>query len=292
MNARTLPSLCWGLIVFSLTFVSTAAGAGDDESSVRDLVRKYVRRQDQAANTGTPKTPGPKKGDVPDKLPGDLRKVIALEYTVLLLKGDREEAVDPHKHEFKLGDKIHVQVEPLSDLYIYIFHEGASGERICLLPDKNETPPLAKRESTLRLPDDGYIEFGPPAGEERLIVVATEEKVDRNVLTTLVFKKPDEKLSAEEQAIQKKLKARDQKTLKSIREQRSQGTKFRGLFTDEVLAEIGSDLKGEAGTRAVLEEPPHGAEKSTFTMSVSPDKEGPRELFVSIPLKSTADKKN
>ncbi|HJT33560.1 MAG TPA: hypothetical protein VJ783_16060, partial [Pirellulales bacterium] len=121
---------------------------------------------------------------------------------------------------------------------------------------------------------------------------ATEEKVDRNVLTTLVFKKPDEKLSAEEQAIQKKLKARDQKTLKSIREQRSQGTKFRGLFTDEVLAEIGGDLKGEAGTRAVLEEPPHGAEKSTFTMSVSPDKEGPRELFVSIPLKSTSGKKN
>lgn len=289
MNARTLPSLCWGLIVFSLTFVSTAAGAGDDESSVRDLVRKYVRRQDQAANTGTPKTPGPKKGDVPDKLPGDLRKVIALEYTVLLLKGDREEAVDPHKHEFKLGDKIHVQVEPLSDLYIYIFHEGASGERTCLLPSDEETPPLAKGERKLRLPSDGgYFEFMPPAGEERLIVVATEEKVDRSVLASLVFKKPDEKLSTEEQAIQQKLKARAQKTLKSIREQRAQGTKFRGLFTDEVLAEVAGELKDEGGTRAVLEEPPHGAQTSTFTMSVSPDKDGAGELFVSIPLKSTS----
>lgn len=271
--------------------------ARGDEPAMRDLVRKYVRRQDQAAAVGTSQTSGPKKGDVPDKLPGDLRKVIALEYTVLLRKNDDdqqqavEEPIDPHQYEFKLGDKIRVQVEPLNDLYIYIFHEGASGKRTCLLPEEDETPPLAKRETTMLLPSNGYIEFEPPAGEERLIVVATEERIDRDVLASLVFKKPDEKLSDEEQAIQKKLKARAQKTLKSIREQRSQGTKFRGLFTDEVLAEIGGELKDEGGTRAVLEEPPHGTEKSTFTMSVSPDKDGAGELFVSIPLKSTSGAK-
>lgn len=270
--------------------------AGDDEPTLRDLVRKYVRRQDQVVAASS--TAGPKKGDVPDKLPGDLRKVIALEYTVLLLKNEddqekpEEEPIDPHQHEFKLGDKIRVQVEPLSDLYIYIFHEGASGERICLLPEEDETPPLAKRERSLRLPTGGgYFEFKTPAGEERLIVVATEEKVDRDVLAALVFKKPDEKLSSEEEAIQQKLKARAQKTLKSIREQREQGTKFRGLFTDEVLAKVSDELKDEGGTRAVLEEPPHGAEKSTFSMSVSPDKDGAGELFVSIPLKSTSDEK-
>lgn len=312
MNARTLQSVRWGLIVFSIpvllalagcappvppaaadgpaaTGAPAAAGADDEKSSTRDLVRKYVHRQDQIAATGTSQTTGPKKGDVPDKLPGDLRKVIALEYTVLLRKGDDEEAIDPHEHQFKLGDKIRVQVQPLSDLYIYIFHEGASGQRTCLLPSEEETAPLAKRERTLRLPSDGgYFEFEPPAGDERLIVVATEEPVDLTVLSSLVFKKPDEKLSSEEEAIQQKLKARAQKTLKSIREQQTQGTKFRGLFTDEVLAEIGGELKDEGATRAVLEEPPHGTQKSTFTMSVSPDKEGAGELFVSIPLKSTA----
>jgi hypothetical protein len=51
---------------------------------------------------------------------------------------------------------------------------------------------------------------------------------------------------------------------------------------------VGDELKSEGNTRAVLEEPPHGKQKSTFTMSVSPDKEGAGELFVSIPLKSTA----
>lgn len=322
MNARIFPSAGWGLIVLTTMALAACgaregelkvygaeptargrstrlsgddANARDDEPTIRDLVRKYVRRQELAAVSGTSKTTGPKKNEVPDKLPGDLRKVIALEYTVLLRKsndGDEkaeEEPIDPHDHEFKLGDKIRVQVEPLSDLYIYIFHEGASGERTCLLPSDEETPPLAKGERKLRLPSDGgYFEFMPPAGEERLIVVATEEKVDRSVLASLVFKKPDEKLSTEEQAIQQKLKARAQKTLKSIREQRAQGTKFRGLFTDEVLAEVAGELKDEGGTRAVLEEPPHGAQTSTFTMSVSPDKDGAGELFVSIPLKSTS----
>lgn len=300
MTARARLTVGWGLAF--LTLLLPAAGGesalraaeqpkarAEGEPTVRDLVRKYVRRQSQVAPPGTSKTTEPKKGDVPDKLPGDLRKVIALEYTVLLRKGEDEQAIDPHDHRFQLGDRIRVQVQPLSDLYIYIFHEGASGQRSCLLPSEEETPPLAKRERTLRLPSDGgYFEFEPPAGDERLIVVATEEPVDVKVLSSLVFKKPDEKLSSEEQAIQQKLKGRAQKTLKSIREQQSQGTKFRGLFTDEVLAEVAGELKDEGGTRAVLEEPPHGEQKSTFTMSVSPDKEGASELFVSIPLKSTA----
>ena len=276
MISRRLQILGWGL---GLLYVAASAGA--DEPTVRDLVRKYVKQQQLA-----------QAGDPPAALPGDLRKVIALEYTVLLKKGDKEQAVDPHAYHFQLGDRIRVQVQPLSDLYIYIFHEGASGTRSCLLPAEEETAPLAKREQALRLPNDGgYFEFGPPAGDERLIVVATETAVDIKVLTSLVFKEPDEKLSAEEEAIQQKLKGRAHKTLKSIREQLSQGTKFRGIFTDELLNEVGDELKGEGTTRAVLEEPPHGKQNSTFTMSVSPDKEGASELFVSIPLKSTAAKR-
>lgn len=262
------------LVVFSMGALCPVEA---DEPTVRDLVRKYLQQQDQA-----------KAGDdEAQSLPGDLRKVIALEYTVLLIKGGKEEAVDPHAYNFQLGDRIRVQIEPLSDLYIYIFHEGTTGTRSCLLPAEEEEPPLAKRGQTLRLPHDGYFEFEPPAGDERLIVVATEATVEKKVLTALVFKQPGEKLSSEEEAIQQKLKGRVHKTLKSIREQAS-GSKFRGMFSDALLNEVGEKLKGEGSTRALLEEPPHGKQRSTFTMSVSPDKEGASELFVSIPLKSSA----
>ncbi|HVC98697.1 MAG TPA: DUF4384 domain-containing protein [Pirellulales bacterium] len=266
----------WPATLFVAVACLAPAARGDaEEPSVRDLVRKYVKDHANGALAATGAEP----------LPGNIRKVVALEYTVLLRKGDEEEAIDPHQHQFQLGDRIRVQVQPLSDLYIYIFHEGSSGQRSCLLPAGDETAPLAKRDEVLKLPDDGYIEFEKPAGDERLIVVATEELVDLKVLSALVFKKPDEKLSAEELAIQKKLKARTQKTLKSIREQQTQGTKFRGMFNDDVLTKIGGELKDEESTR-VLEEPPHGKQTSTFSMSVSTRKKGAGELFVSIPLKS------
>lgn len=247
-----------------------------DQSAVRDLVRKYIQQQEQPEAEGGQ-----------DALPGDLRKVMALEYTVLLAKGTTEEAVDPHAYNFQLGDRVRVQIEPLSNVFIYIFHEGTSGKRSCLLPADDETPPLAKRGETLKLPNDGYFEFEPPAGEERMIVVATEAPVEKTVLSTLVFKRPGEKLSPEEEELQPKLKGQIPKTLKSIREQTS-GTRFRGMFSNELLSEVGEKLKDEGTTRAVLEEPPHGKQRSTFTMSVSPDKEGASELFVSIPLKSSA----
>lgn len=274
MTARRWQTAGSVLILFSGALLCPAAQA--EEPTVRDLVRKHIQQQEQS-----------KAGGEEEALPGDLRKVIALEYTVLLRKGATEEAVDPHAYNFQLGDRIRVQIEPLSNLFIYIFHEGTSGKRNCLLPVEEETPPLAKREQTLRLPHDGYFEFEPPAGEERLIVVATEAPVETKVLTALVFKKPGEKLSSEEEAIQQKLKGRVHKTLKSIREQAS-GTKFRGMFSDALLSKVGEQLKDEGSTRALLEEPPHGKQKSTFAMSVSPDKEGASELFVSIPLKSGA----
>jgi len=267
----------WLAILFVAVACLAPAARGDaDEPSVRDLVRKYVQNHPNGAVVATGA----------EALPGNIRKVVALEYTVLLRKGDEEEAIDPHQHQFQLGDQIRVQVQPLSDLYIFIFHEGSSGQRSCLLPADDETAPLAKRDEVLKLPNDGgFFQFEKPAGDERLIVVATEELVDLKVLSALVFKKPEEKLSAEELAIQKKLKARTQKTLKSIREQQTQGTKFRGMFNDDVLTRIGGELKDEESTR-VLEEPPHGKQRSTFSMSVSTRRKGAGELFVSIPLKS------
>lgn len=278
MSARKWRKIA-GVVLMSFSAAALCPTARADEPTVRDLVRKHIQQQEQS-----------KSGGQEDALPGDLRKVIALEYTVLLIKGGKEEAVDPHAHNFQLGDRIRVQIEPLSDLYIYIFHEGTTGTRSCLLPADEEKPPLAKRDQTLRLPHDGYFEFEAPAGDERLIVVATEAPVEKKILATLVFKQPGEKLSSEEEAIQQKLKGRVHKTLKSIREQAS-GAKFRGMFSDALLSEVGEKLKDEGSTRALLEEPPHGKQKSTFSMSVSPDKEGASELFVSIPLKSSSNGK-
>jgi hypothetical protein len=63
----------------------------------------------------------------------------------------------------------------------------------------------------------------------------------------LVFKESEEQLPPVEQAIQDMLWARAQRTLKSIREQKKQGTKFRGLLSDKKLTEVGGQLKDERG---------------------------------------------
>lgn len=254
----------------------------DDAPTFRDLVRKYVTAQVSAV-----------KAEPLPGLPEELQKVVALEYTVLLRDGENETPVDAETHMFKIGDKIRVRIEPLSDLYIYIFTEGASGERKCLLPEGRETSPLAKQGELLDLPTDGFIEFVPPAGEEKLIVVATDAPSDDlAALADVVFKKPDEELTDEQKAIQKKLKARTQKTLKSIRERQEQGTRYRGLFGDDELKKVGSEVESEGAAVATLVEPPHGDETSTFSMAASFKKEGRGELYVTIPLKSVADSDN
>lgn len=248
------------------------------EPTFRDLVRKYLVTKQEGGEVAA--LPG---------LTGDAHHVVALEYTVLLRKPDGDEPVDVNTHNFDVGDQIRVRIKPESDLYIYIFHEGASGERTCLLPDKKEMPPLAKAQESLDLPADGSVfEFSPPAGDEKLIVVATEKpSEDLAVMADVVFKKPNEELTKEEQEVQKKLKARSQKILKSIRERQAQGTQYRGLFSSDALTKVRQEISKKGATRAVLEEPPHDGETSTFSMSVSFRENEAPQHFVTIPLKST-----
>jgi hypothetical protein len=268
-------------LIFASVVIGFCAGADAAEPAFRDLVRKYVKAQ--SAGTVGEKLPG---------LPADLQKVVALEYTILLQRGADEQAVDSSSYQFMLQDRIRVRIQPLTDLYIYIFHEGASGHRTCLLPTDKEKPPLAKRDQVLELPADGSIfEFSAPPGDEKLIVVAAEEPIDDlAALTDVVFKKPDDQLTPQEKALQDKLRARSEKTLKSIRERQAQGLKYRGLFDDEALADVSKKV-GDAGTkRAVMEEPPHGKEKSTFSMAASFKGDDHAELFVTIPMKSITGK--
>ena len=182
-----------------------------EEPTFRDLTRKYF-----------------KDGNGADlaKLVGftePIKKIIALEYKVLLFQDGKEVPVDPKTHEFKVGDKIRISIEPLSDYYVYIYHVGASGQSGFLLPAKDEDPPLAKTGQTVALPDDGFFQFAAPPGDETLEVVAMEKPVpDRAVLARILGKKPGEKDTPEEEAVRKTLKATRKEVLKSVEETRKE----------------------------------------------------------------------
>lgn len=212
-----------------------------------------------------------------------------MDYTVVLRQDGQEKDVDPQAQQFQIGDKILVKVQPVTDAYIYIFYQGASGEKACLLPkeDRGETAPLIKGGTTVKLPEDGYFEFVAPPGSEELIVVATEKPVpDLAGLSNVVFKKADEELTPEEQEIKKTLKATVNKTLTSIRDRQAKSNKFRGLLNDEAMQQYTQSVRKTSATRGVIEEPPHGASGSTFVVSASTDRNDAASLMVSIPLKS------
>jgi hypothetical protein len=262
----------FGAAALVLLAVAPAVAA---EPTFRDLVRKYVQDGDHkqlGALIGFSKP---------------VEHVIALEYTVLVKREGREEAVDPQTHEFKLGDRIRVRVQPLSDTYIYIFHEGASGARVCLLPTDQEKPPFVKGAQTVELPGDGYFEFSAPPGNEQLLVVATEKPTaDLAGLSNVVFNKPDDQLTPSEKEIKNSLRAKVQKTLKSIRARQSETTTYRGLLDEDSLKGFARSVEQSGNGRGVLQEPPTAKNSSTFAMVASAKNEPQSNLFVSIALKS------
>ncbi|HEY5311111.1 MAG TPA: DUF4384 domain-containing protein [Pirellulales bacterium] len=276
MRSRLARLVLFGCLAMGLLAALPGVGLAA-ESTFRDLVRKYVA--EKAKGEDPPKPPG---------LPADIKTVLALEYTVLLRRDDKEMPVNAETYMFEIGDRIRVRVKPVNQLYIYIFYQGASGQRSCLLPTEKEKPPLAGAGQTLELPNDGSVcEFTPPAGDEKLIVVATEQPSDDlAALASVVFKKPEEQLTAAEKLLHDSLKVRSEKKLKSIRERQAQGTRYRGLFDEEALTQVSQEMARKRTTRAVFEEPPSDKQPSTFSMSASVGGDGPLELFVTIPLKS------
>ena len=257
----------------------TDAVAGD--VAFRDLARKYF-----------------KDGEGSDlaKLIGysqPVKEVIALEYKVLLFADGKETSVDPKTHDFRLGDKIRLAIEPLHDCYVYIFHIGASGKGTFLLPSEAEQPPLAKAGKRLPLPSDGYLEFGEPAGEEIVLVVATEKPVaDRSVLASVLTKKPDEKLTAEEDAVRKTIKATVRKAMKSAREKQKElldkTVMYRGLTTDAAVQDLVKDIQARGVTEGTFEEPSRDGAGGTCALYISTEKGDDSRLLVTIPLKSSS----
>jgi len=267
--------------IFAAGICLAATAALADDLTFRDLARKYFKDGD---------------GGELAKLVGysqPVKQVIALEYKVLLFADGKESPVDPKTYDFRVGDKIRVEIAPLNDYYVYIFHIGASGKKEFLLPAENEQPPLAKAGKPLALPGDGFLEFSEPPGEEQLLVVATEKPVaDREVLARVLTKKPGEADTPEEEAVRKTIKATVGKALKSARERQKEiinkTVMYRGLTSDSAMKELVSDVQTRGVSEGTIEEPSHENKNGTCALFVSMDKQADARLLVTIPLKSKA----
>ena len=219
------------------------------------------------------------------KLPRNF-KSIALEYTVVLVdESDNERAVDPAEHTFEVGNSFLVRIRPQDDLYVYVFNEGPQGERTCLMPSADEPPHLVKAGREISLPDDGgYFTFEPPAGEEKLVVVALPEPSDDiRMLAAAVFKGQAGGLRSEPAA---EARTQADAALDQLREKSGAATRTRGPIR-KVVERLDGGIP--AGTTLSHVEPPLDGETSSYGIAVtSGDGEGP-ELVLDIPLRSRSE---
>lgn len=272
-------STLFGLI--GLAVWLTCQTAGSEEPKFRDLARKYFKNGE---------------GEDLAKLVGftqPVKQVIALAYKVMLFQNGQETPIDPKTHEFKVGDKVRITVEPLHDYYVYVFTIGASGQSGFLMPAEGEEPPMAKANQPLALPNDGFLEFTEPPGEEQLLVVATEKPVaDRTVLARVLAKKPGEADTPEEAAVRKTLKATVKKALKSVRERQKEvldkTVMWRGLPADKNQEELAQDVRARGVKDGTFEEPTASGTTAMYINSTEIDRQA--RLLVSIPLKSIGPK--
>ena len=253
--------------------------------TIRTLMREYFKDQDGAKLAQFIGYQEP------------VKKVISLEYKVLLLKDGVEKPVDPKLHEFQLGDKIRILIKPQADYYVYIFNIGSDGEHRFLLPDerRNEAAPLIRAGRKVTLPDDGYIRFAPPAGTDQLLVVATEQRVpDRATLAELLTKKPGEKLTPEQEKLNDTIKATVKEALISVEERRKaklgNTVMYRGLSTEDEREKLARDVKARNVKEGTFEEPSQDAREGTSAMYISTSGQGTPRLLVSIPLRSVERK--
>ena len=220
-----------------------------------------------------------------------VKEVIALEYKVLLFADGKETAVDPKLHAFRLGDRIRLAIEPLSDCYVYIYHIGSSGKGAFLLPAEGEQPFLAKAGTAVPLPPDGFFKFDEPPGKETVTVVATGSPVaDRDVLASVLSKKPEEKFTPQEDKVRKTIKATVTGLMQSAREKQEDKlynkVTFRGLARGEKFQEMVKGVLERGTTEGTFEEPSRNGAGGTCAMYISSEKHDDPRLVVTIPLLS------
>jgi len=210
-------------------------------------------------------------------------KVIGLEYTVMTVdKNGSEKAVDPESHPFHVGDSFLVKIKPQDDLYVYVFTEGPTGDKSCLLPTESESPVLVRGESEISLPDDGgWFEFQPPAGEEKLVVIAVKEPNTKlNLLAAAAFRESGKRLTVAEEAEKRQVEAE----VTAVRERGTKGVRTRGPVKKN-LGTLTTDFDQQAGDATVIV-PPDADKPSTEVVRRLGEKSAPAELIIDIPLRS------
>ncbi len=213
-------------------------------------------------------------------------KSIALEYTVALIDDNgKETAVDPANQTFQVGDSFLVKIKPQDDMYVYVFNEGPSGERSCLIPARDEKPFFVRKDAEITLPDDGgYFTFNPPAGEEKLLVVAVPEPTeDVRILARTVFQAQSGRLktAAEQEAND----AQGAAAAKAIRDRAAAGVTKRGPSSAAVPR---ADAPLPPDGRITNVEPPGEGERSSYGLAIAGPDAGQPELILDIPLRSRA----
>lgn len=208
---------------------------------------------------------------------------IALEYTIESLDRDGiRTTVDPALHFFNVGDSFLIKVKPQDDVYVYIFTEGPTGDRTILLPapEAADRPVLVPAGTEVVLPGDGgWFEFVPPAGEEKLVVVALKEPcTDLGKLQLSSFERPrptgePTPTTAEQSVLQ-------QTTLDAVRARQERAVHFRGPVRKQVA--LLSREFDRAKTFTVIE-PPTTDEPGTYALSVANRRP---EIILDIPLRS------
>lgn len=247
------------------------------EPVFRDMLRRYVGQHKDSAGDDFP--PGFSTG---------IEQAIGLEYAVMLRRDGADVPVDPEKHHFHAGDQIRVRIQPLNDLYVYIFFEDGRGCRRCLLPSDKNSPRLAKHDQPVELPSDGSVfEFEAAAEQETLTLIATQRPDDD--LTTLcdvVCKKRDDHLTPDERSLQSELRARNQKALTAIQDRLQKAVVYHGRLSAQSLSRLSAEMKQRGVQDALIEEPPGDKQSSTLVVMFSKSSAAPK-LAVSIPLKAT-----
>lgn len=209
--------------------------------------------------------------------------VIGLEYTVMTVDKDgNEKAVDPESHPFHIGDSFLVRIKPQDDVYVYVFTEGPTGDKQCLLPSETESPTLVQSNTEISLPDDGgWFEFQPPAGNEKLVVIATKEPNTKlNLLAAAAFRESGKRLSVAEEAEKKQADTE----VAAVRERGAKGIRTRGPVKKN-LGSLTTEFDQQAGDATVIV-PPSDDKPSTEVVRRLGEQAGAAELIIDIPLRS------
>jgi hypothetical protein len=270
------------LVLAAIVALATIRTATADEPSFRDLASKYS-----------------KDGDGKDlaKLVGfgqPVKKLIALQYKIILLHDGKEAAVDPKIYRFKPGDRILVRIEPLSDSYVYIYEVDAGGQGKFLLPEKDENPPLAKAGHPLALPNGGRLHLSEPAGGRYWLLVAAEKPItNRAILARVLSKKRGEEYTPEEDAVRKTLKSTRTRVVKSMAETRKETQEhtviWRAIGGTHPFGTLTADIRARGVKDGTFEQPTDGGTTALY-MSCRSD-QAELQLLVSIPFKVVAAEK-